>query len=539
MKIMATAGSSDDSVLSTGGELHCEPCLSDGRTRTVEGFCMECDEYLCQSCLDTHRILRVTKTHHVKRGESLPGTKPNKQAQYCTESYCNFHTDKKITYFCQSHQQLCCDQCVILGHRRCTDVKSIDDYSQELMDSKDFKTTVGKLKSLQSTYTAKINDINRKLEDVDVYYQNAIETFKSEVDKIKMADIEKLKAIIASYECILRQLAAWFDNIDTCTNNKQNKELVVLVFGTKREVDAIEDNVKKLCKDDSIVRYGFVQDNTSLPRLIKAPFLVKTFNVKHERDENTCYIADIAMLKENLILVTDYINSSLKIFNSDTNTIVSYVKLQYQPWQMSVTEKGEVYVTLNDQPKLLHLVSPATDLATFQEIDVDGKCYAVECFNKTLNVLCASPAKALEVDENGKLVRIISNDLCEETIENGTQFVSNPRWSTQDPETGSMYVSCNVKSSITEITSDGQVKLFVRSDQLDSPQGLCMDNDGSILVCRYHRYNNNVYRVKRNGDIQSVLPQYLGYIPHAVALDKSTKWLYVGGESNELRVFQV
>ncbi|XP_052781409.1 uncharacterized protein LOC128217968 [Mya arenaria] len=532
---MATADETDDSLSNTSGYFQCEPCSSDGQRRRVEGFCMECNEYLCQFCLDTHRKLSMSKTHHVKRGKDIPETKQNKQTPNPAETNCHFHTDKQITYFCKSHQQLCCDQCVILGHKVCTDVKSISDHSQELIESKEFKTAFEKLKSLQSVYTAKIKEVRKNLEDVDLYYHNSMETFKAEVDKIKMADINKLKAIVASYECILRQLIAWFDYIDTYTNNKQSKELAVLVLGTTKSVNAIEDNVQKLCKDDSIVRYGFVPDKTSLLRLIKAPFLVKTFTVKHERDKQICFISDIALLKENLILVTDYNNSSLKIFNSDSTTLVSYVKLQYQPWQMSVTEKGEIYVTLG-QSKILHLNSPATDLTTFREIDVDGKCYAIECLNKTLKVQCTSPAKTLEVDGDGKQVRVINNDLSKETTEQGEQFVSNPRWSTQDPDTGSMYVSCNEKSSIAEITSAGQVKLFVKSVQLNSPQGLCMDNDGSILVCRS---SNNVYRVKRNGDIQSVLPQSLSFQPHAIAFDKSTKRLYVGGESNELRVFQV
>ncbi|XP_052781324.1 uncharacterized protein LOC128217909 [Mya arenaria] len=534
---MATAGETDVSLSNTSGDFQCEPCSSDGQRRNVEGFCMECNEYLCQFCLDTHRKLRMSKTHHVKRGKDIPETKHNQQTPNPAETNCHFHTDKKITYFCKSHQQLCCDQCVILGHKVCTDVKSISDYSQELIESKEFMTAFEKLKSLQSVYTTKIKEVRKNLENVDLYYHNSMETFKAEVDKIKMADIDKLKAIVASYECILRQLVAWFDNIDTYTNNKQSKELAVLVLGTTKYVNAIEDNVQKLCKDDSIVRYGFVPDTTSLLCLMKAPFLVKTFYVKHERDENTCCIADIVVLKESLILVTDYNNSSLKIFNSDSTTLVSYVKLQYQPWQMSVTEKGEIYVTLYGQSKIIYLNSPATDLSTFREIDVDGKCYAIECFNKTLKVQCTSPAKTIELNEDGKQIRVINNDLSKETNENGEQFFSTPQWSTQDPATGSMYVSCNSKHSITEIKSDGDVKLLVKSNTLNCPYGLCMDIDGSVIVCSYN--SKDVFRVRSNGDITSVLPQPLDFYLRAVALDNRAKRLFVGGDSDKLHVFQI
>ncbi|XP_052778889.1 uncharacterized protein LOC128216369 [Mya arenaria] len=534
---MATADGSDDILSNKDGDLNCEPCLSDGRTRTVEGFCMECDEYLCQSCLDTHRILRVTKPHHVKRGEDIPRKKPNKLARYPAESSCHVHTDSKITSFCKSHKQLCCDQCVILGHKVCTDVKSIGDYSKEFVNSEDYKTAVQMLKNLQSAYTAKKKEANMNLEEVDLYYHNAMETFKVELDKIKMSDIRTLKAVVSTYDSVLGQLGSWSESIDTYKNKNQDNELAILVLRSIRDVDTIKDNIQKLCSDGSIVRYGFVPDKTSLLRLVKAPFLVRTITIKLENDENTCNITDIALLRDYLVLFADFDNLKLKLFDTGNSTLVSNVKLQNNPRRISVTEHGEAFVTYNGQPKLLHLKSPATDLTTFREINVDGKCYAVECFNKTLKVQCLNPAKTIEVDEDGKQTRVIRNDLSKETTENGEQFVSFPQWSTQDPATGSMYVSCSSKDSITEIKSDGNVKLLVKSDKLNYPHDLCMDIDGSIIVCSYG--SNDVFRVKRNGDIQSVLPQPLDFNPKAVALDKRTKRLYIGGNSDKLFEFQI
>ncbi|XP_052778862.1 uncharacterized protein LOC128216343 [Mya arenaria] len=534
---MATADGSNDILSKKDGQLYCEPCLNDGHRQNVEGFCLECNEYMCQPCLGMHRKLRVSKSHHVKRGEEMPTEKPNKQVQYPIQIDCNFHSNNKITSFCQSHQQLCCDQCVILGHKVCTNVKPVGDYFQEFIDSKDFKTSFETLKSLQSAYSGKMNEAKIHLEEIDWYYHNAMDKFKAELDKIKIADIEKLRAIVASYECVLFQLAAWFEDIDTCTKNKQSKELAVLMLRIKREADAIKDNVQSLCTDESFVRYAFVPDKTSLLRLVKAPFLVQTISIKHKDDANACLIEDIALLTQSLILITDFKNSSLKILNTDTATLVAYVKLQSKPWQMSITDQGEACVALNGQSKILHLTSPATDIATFREINIDGKCWAVECINKTLKVLCVSPAKLLEIDRNGKLVGIVNNDLSKETTENGEQFVTNPRCSTQDKATGSLYVSCDKKHSITEIKSDANVKLLVKSDKLNGPYGLCMDSDGSILVCSYN--GKDVFRVKMDGDIQSVLLQPLDFKPIAVALDKRTKQLFVAGDCDEIHVFQI
>ncbi|XP_052778861.1 uncharacterized protein LOC128216342 [Mya arenaria] len=530
---MATVGSSD-SALSPGGDLHCEPCFSDGRTRNVEGFCVECTEYLCQSCLDAHRILRVSKTHHIKRGADIPKTNSSNQV----EQGCHLHIHQKISSFCKSHQQLCCDQCVILAHKCCTDVISIGDYSEDFVDCH-FKTVTvkEKIKLLQSVYTAKTEEAKRNLDELDSFYHKAMDTFKAEVDKLKIADQNKLKAIVSTYESVLSHLTVYNQEIERFTKTKESKALFVEMLKTEAELRTIEGNVLKLCTDDSIVRYGFTPDKASLLRLVNAPFLIRSFNIKDERDENTCQIADIAILRENFLLITDKINSSMKIFNSESDTLVSYVKLRYQPWQITVTEQGEAYVALEGQFKVLHLTSPGTDLATFRELSIDGKCYAVECFNKTLKIPCLSPAKLIEVDGDGKLVRVINNDLSKFTTKYGEQFVSNPCWSTKDPVTGSMYVSCNQKNSITEIRQDDTVKLFMKSDKLNGPYGMCMDTDGSIIVCSFK--SNAVFRVMKNGDIQSVFPNPLEFTTRAVALDKQKRLLYVAGNSDKISVFQI
>ncbi|XP_052778859.1 uncharacterized protein LOC128216339 [Mya arenaria] len=253
----------------------------------------------------------MSKSHHVRRGEDIPRKKPNKQARYPAESSCHVHTDSKITSFCKSHNQLCCDQCVILGHKVCTDVKSIGDYSQQFVNSEDYKKAVQIIKSLQSAYTAKKKEANMNLEEVDLYYHKAMETFKVELDKIKMSDIRTLKAVVSTYDSVLGQLGSWSESIDTYKNNNQDNELAILVLRSIKDVDTIKDNIQRLCNDDSFVRYGFVTDETSLLRLDKAPFLVQTITVKDESDEKKCKITDIALLRDDLVLLADYTNLKL------------------------------------------------------------------------------------------------------------------------------------------------------------------------------------------------------------------------------------
>ena len=53
-------------------QFECRPCENGGITKQTKFFCLQCKEYLCQSCETWHKRFRGTKNHRVVSGEMIP-----------------------------------------------------------------------------------------------------------------------------------------------------------------------------------------------------------------------------------------------------------------------------------------------------------------------------------------------------------------------------------------------------------------------------------------------------------------------------------
>lgn len=50
---------------------YCQPCLNAGKVASAEGFCSECEEYMCASCVKYHKNLKATKDHIVLHKDNV------------------------------------------------------------------------------------------------------------------------------------------------------------------------------------------------------------------------------------------------------------------------------------------------------------------------------------------------------------------------------------------------------------------------------------------------------------------------------------
>ncbi|WAR30940.1 hypothetical protein MAR_033482 [Mya arenaria] len=46
-----------------GDTIYCEPCKEINQEKTAQMFCPTCEEYLCNDCVETHKKMKMTKTH--------------------------------------------------------------------------------------------------------------------------------------------------------------------------------------------------------------------------------------------------------------------------------------------------------------------------------------------------------------------------------------------------------------------------------------------------------------------------------------------
>ncbi|XP_045194578.2 uncharacterized protein LOC123550209 [Mercenaria mercenaria] len=105
--------------------LLCDSCLRDNTDSPANGFCLQCNERLCDNCNKHHKRNKASSSHTVQSIGDEKDVEAFDTLKRLTQ--CSVHGEKKIKYLCKDHDQLCCNECAIVRHRKCEDVVSLAD----------------------------------------------------------------------------------------------------------------------------------------------------------------------------------------------------------------------------------------------------------------------------------------------------------------------------------------------------------------------------------------------------------------------------
>ena len=251
---------SGDKVLPQGTTVVCEPCTEDGKQLAASGYCVDCDEYLCDICFSHHRTPRPFRNHVLQTKADMPKRKARRQASKCSSgSKCSIHPEKEIVSYCKTHDQLCCESCVLIGHRVCKDVGSINEVGDGIENNPEFKAFYDKLQGMDKEYKTNQKMAGNRLETVDKYYNDALERFMKRIDSIKAKDVSKISYVSNAYDTAAKQLNSWISDIEKCWKTQQCGQLFVLMKMTHKQLDVIENNIQQLCSDNAVFKYRFVE----------------------------------------------------------------------------------------------------------------------------------------------------------------------------------------------------------------------------------------------------------------------------------------
>lgn len=252
-----------EKVVSQSEVIFCEPCTEDGKQLAAGGYCVDCDEYLCDICFSHHRTPRPFRNHVLQTKDDMPKKRSRRQSKCPSGSKCCIHPDKDIVSYCKSHDQLCCESCVLIGHRVCNDVNSIIEAGTGIENNPEFKSFYDKLQGMDKEFKSNQKMAQSRLETIDKYYNDAMERFRKRIDSLKAKDVAKISYISNAYDTAAKQLSAWINEIEKCWKTHQCGQLFVLMKMTHRQLDVIENNIQQLCNDNAVFKYRFVDCQTS------------------------------------------------------------------------------------------------------------------------------------------------------------------------------------------------------------------------------------------------------------------------------------
>ena len=92
-------------------KMECESGLD---SNAAAGWCMDCQSYLCQQCMDLHKRQKITNGHKLL---SLAESKEGALAQLHQKHMCSEHEEEELKIYCKTCQEVICSDCAIVSHK--------------------------------------------------------------------------------------------------------------------------------------------------------------------------------------------------------------------------------------------------------------------------------------------------------------------------------------------------------------------------------------------------------------------------------------
>ena len=186
----------------------CVPCQSTDEPLTLPAvkFCINCNEPLCKSCIETHRKFGPLKSHKLIDCSTHDTRHLKGAKQLSTYMTCPDHDDSMVKLVCEEHNALCCLTCASTTHRNCRTVSEIKKIAAGCKTSGRIDKTRTRLEEAGACMQEIINvnaacraefedskeEIPRKLEEIKMKMLKIFERMESAVrERVKTLHIDE------------------------------------------------------------------------------------------------------------------------------------------------------------------------------------------------------------------------------------------------------------------------------------------------------------------------------------------------------------
>ncbi|XP_053200100.1 transcription intermediary factor 1-alpha isoform X1 [Scomber japonicus] len=103
-------------VPSSTVEKNSQVCMSCEDNTEATGYCVECVEFLCVTCIEAHQRVKFTRDHTIRQKEEMS---PGKAVGISTQKpvFCDVHKQEPLKLFCETCDRLTCRDCQLLKHK--------------------------------------------------------------------------------------------------------------------------------------------------------------------------------------------------------------------------------------------------------------------------------------------------------------------------------------------------------------------------------------------------------------------------------------
>ncbi|XP_053402054.1 E3 ubiquitin-protein ligase TRIM71-like [Mercenaria mercenaria] len=557
-------------------EIYCGPCSRDNFYHEAAGYCVECSEYFCETCIKHHKNLKITKYHTVKDRRNMPKVKHYIQEDETVE-ICDLHLGELLRYFCKNHDEPCCSICATLDHRQCDKLVYIPEIEAK-QTNKNCLTMIKRMTSLTNQFAEVKEGTEKCIKSLEVHKSD----HDKKITKIRQDILDLLHALetdatrnmenlyedekgfltsrIEACNEAIRALQTATSNLDMAKQNgieskiflqmkklsKQVSHYELFLADVKRKNSAPlkfsfkpDPKIKEFTKSTEVL--GSIEIQKKPPRTAT---LLTQFYVKSQGDKyQVCDITGSCILPDGRIVLADMYNENLKVADSNFH-LVTQTKLSSEPWDICAISDDQIIVSLPREKKLQYFtisstIHPAKKIGASVPSVKNSQYYGVAYHQDKLYVTCPKddPPNIKILDMQGAQLR----EIAATSQDQEQSLFSDPLYIVVRHDGKMVYVSDSGNQSIitVDLKKDGTNTEYAMP-LANPPGGITSQIEGDIYICGFK--TNSIHVMNKQGEFQDEIIGSEGglYSPQSMAYSGTTKLLIVTMQKSDMvKVFRI
>ncbi|KAB5567220.1 hypothetical protein PHYPO_G00230290 [Pangasianodon hypophthalmus] len=204
---------------STSTEKSTQVCTSCEDNASAIGFCVECGEWLCKTCIEAHQRVKFTKDHTIRKKEEVSQESVGTSGQRTV--FCPIHKQEALKLFCETCDKLTCRDCQLLEHK---------EHRYQFLEEA-FENQKGIIETFMAKLHEKRNFVQFSAAQVQNRLKEAAETHKKVEHEIKIAVFTLINEINKKGKSLLQQLES------------VTKERTVKLLNQQRDISSLAQQI--------------------------------------------------------------------------------------------------------------------------------------------------------------------------------------------------------------------------------------------------------------------------------------------------------
>ncbi|XP_045180144.2 tripartite motif-containing protein 66-like [Mercenaria mercenaria] len=321
-------------------ERTCEACEDDGKYTAASGWCRECEENMCSVCFGHHRKGKICRDHVLLDFSEKVANRSSSSEEGLVK--CKQHSNEIIKFYCPTHDQVGCADCIILEHKVCK-IEYIhgsaikfnsfcEDLENNLEEINRFSTQVtGCLTDIRNKRTKARDEFSRVKSEIETFRDDIIKQVNKLTDELctrvddlqskKIADIDILEQ--EAYE-VENELMSMKHKLESCKEHTSQlfiatKQIKQTLKDIRNQMDCINDRnspeqyifqrnatVESILEDDCVL--GCMQKARTNEYRAEAKALEKDIDAKTSSGEKSESLERRSLRIDNLEVNGEYLS---------------------------------------------------------------------------------------------------------------------------------------------------------------------------------------------------------------------------------------